>query len=116
MAGRAFGVDFRSLVFHQFGAAGAMYKMTSRAANLVLGVSSSDASAGRMLIQVAAQTSAIHLSGGKLGRITNIVGRGRVGVFDAGTMTGFAGFLLPTTARARFDCEVRGLLKIVVDF
>src|SRR5271167_4091530 len=34
----------------------------------------------------------------------------------AGAMTGFAGFLFPALASAGLYCEVRGLLKVIVDF
>src|SRR5579864_7294614 len=116
MATGALGVDFRFLVFDQLGPAGSVHKMTGGTSHLVFGMPRRDAAAGSALVQVTTKTGAIHLTGRKLGRVVNVVGGRGLGVFGAGTVTGFTAFLFPAFAGAGFDGEVGCFLEIVVDF
>src|SRR6266566_1034585 len=116
MASGALGVDFRLLMFQQFGAPGSVHEMTGDAADLVLGVTGRDAASRCALIQVAGKARTIHFTRRQFGRVMNVVSRRGLGVLGPGAMTGFAALLFPATAGAGLDGEVRSLLKVVVDF
>jgi hypothetical protein len=110
MASGAARVDFRFLVFHQLGASGSMYKMTGSAAHLILSVPASYAAALGVLVQVAGKTGTIGFNRRQFGRILDIVGGSRFGVFGARAVTGLAGVLIPALPRAGLDCKMRSFL------
>ena len=71
-----------------------MNGVAAAAGNLSLGMAALDAARMSGFIQVTSKADLVRLPGAKLGRVSNVLGRSRLGVLARGAVAGLAGLTL----------------------
>ena len=111
----ALRVDVGRFARHQAVRSVLVNRVARGATHLVFGMTAINASDMGGLVQMAGEAELVGFGGLEFGRVADVGGGHRFGVFAAGSMARFAGFGLPAALLIGFHDLVRVLLKGVED-